>query len=137
MTWVSCNQFITSMLPVCYQYVTSMLPVCYQYVTSMLSGFQEVRPMTASSRPSTAKSLGPSNPYPDLPSLNERVGEMNKLCSNVVVNVPDNGLDFNDIIARCEYITRTTVSTRYCICCVRFLGYLTYISSICTLVISV
>ncbi|XP_063674781.1 tubby protein homolog isoform X2 [Bolinopsis microptera] len=35
-------------------------------------GFQEVRPMTASSRPSTAKSLGPSNPYPDLPSLNER-----------------------------------------------------------------
>lgn len=35
-------------------------------------GFAEMRHMTASSRPSTAKSLGPSNPYPDLPSLNER-----------------------------------------------------------------
>lgn len=34
-------------------------------------GFADVRPLTAS-RPSTAKSLGPSNPYPDLPSLNER-----------------------------------------------------------------
>jgi len=35
-------------------------------------GFHEIRPMTASSRPSTAKSMGPTPPYPDLPSLNER-----------------------------------------------------------------
>ena len=35
-------------------------------------GFADARPATAS-RPSTAKSLGPNNPYPDFPSLNEKV----------------------------------------------------------------
>ena len=49
-------------------------------MTSVLPGFQDARPMTASSRPSTAKSLGPSNPYPDLPSLNERVSGVHTNC---------------------------------------------------------
>ena len=35
-------------------------------------GFTDARPATAS-RPSTAKSMGPNNPYPDFPSLNEKV----------------------------------------------------------------